>query len=211
MQNWIIETMDTFGYLGIFLLIALENIFPPIPSEVILTFGGFMTTESSLSKIGVIVFSTLGSVIGAIILFWIGTLLDVKTLEKIVDRWGHILRLTKKDVHKADEWFSKYGVWTVFFCRLIPLIRSLISIPAGMARMNFWIFLLFTTLGSLIWNTILVLVGASVGASWEKIVEYMDVYSSIIYGILAMALVVFIFLFIKKRKRSAQIRRKNSD
>lgn len=204
MQNWIIETMDTFGYLGIFLLIALENIFPPIPSEVILTFGGFMTTESSLSKIGVIVFSTLGSVVGAIILFWIGTLLDVKTLEKIVDRWGHILRLTKKDVHKADEWFSKYGVWTVFFCRLIPLIRSLISIPAGMARMNFWIFLLFTTLGSLIWNTILVLVGASVGASWEKIVEYMDVYSSIIYGILAIALAIFIFYFIKKRKRSAQ-------
>ncbi|MEH7453846.1 DedA family protein [Gottfriedia acidiceleris] len=203
MQNWIIETMDTFGYLGIFLLIALENIFPPIPSEVILTFGGFMTTESSLSKIGVIFFSTLGSVIGAIILFWIGTLLDIKTLEKIVERWGHFLRLTKKDVHKAGEWFSKYGVWTVFFCRLIPLIRSLISIPAGMARMNFWIFLLFTTLGSLIWNTILVLVGASVGASWEKIVEYMDLYSSIIYGILAIGLVVFIFLFIKKRKRSA--------
>ncbi|UPM53548.1 DedA family protein [Gottfriedia acidiceleris] len=203
MQNWIIETMDTFGYLGIFLLIALENIFPPIPSEVILTFGGFMTTESSLSKIGVIFFSTLGSVIGAIILFWIGTLLDIKTLEKIVDRWGHFLRLTKKDVHKADEWFSKYGVWTVFFCRLIPLIRSLISIPAGMARMNFWIFLLFTTLGSLIWNTILVLVGASVGASWEKIVEYMDVYSSIIYGTLAIGLVVMIFLIIKKRKHSA--------
>ncbi|MGG0177039.1 DedA family protein [Gottfriedia acidiceleris] len=203
MQNWIIETMDTFGYLGIFLLIALENIFPPIPSEVILTFGGFMTTESSLSKIGVIFFSTLGSVIGAIILFWIGTLLDINTLEKIVERWGHFLRLTKKDVHKADEWFSKYGVWTVFFCRLIPLIRSLISIPAGMARMNFWIFLLFTTLGSLIWNTILVLVGASVGASWEKIVGYMDVYSSIIYGFLAIGLVIFIFLFIKKRKRSA--------
>ncbi|WP_088012169.1 DedA family protein [Gottfriedia acidiceleris] len=211
MQNWIIETMDTFGYLGIFLLIALENIFPPIPSEVILTFGGFMTTQSSLSKIGVIFFSTLGSVIGAVILFWIGTLLDVKKLEKIVDRWGHFLRLTKKDVHKADEWFSKYGVWTVFFCRLIPLIRSLISIPAGMARMNFWIFLLFTTLGSLIWNTILVLVGASVGASWENIVEYMDVYSSIIYGILAIGLVIFIFLFIKKRKHSAQVRRKNSD
>ncbi|PGL71396.1 DedA family protein [Bacillus sp. AFS055030] len=203
MQNWIIETMDTYGYLGIFLLIALENIFPPIPSEVILTFGGFMTTETSLSKMGVIFFSTSGSVIGAIILFWIGTLLDIKTLEKIVDRWGHFLRLTKKDVHKADEWFSKYGVWTVFFCRLIPLIRSLISIPAGMARMNFWIFLLFTTLGSLIWNTILVLIGASVGSSWETIVEYMDVYSSIIYGILAIGLIVFIFLFIKKRKRSA--------
>ncbi|QKE73594.1 DedA family protein [Arthrobacter citreus] len=204
MQNWIIETMDTFGYLGIFLLIALENIFPPIPSEVILTFGGFMATQSSLSNIGVIFFSTLGSVVGAVILYWCGTLLDVKKLEKIVDRWGHILRLTNKDLYKADEWFAKYGVWTVFFCRLIPLIRSLISIPAGMSRMNFWIFLLFTTLGSLIWNTVLVLVGASVGASWEKIVEYMDVYSSIIYGILGIGLVIFIFLYIKKRKHATK-------
>lgn len=203
MQNWIIETMNSFGYLGIFLLIALENLFPPIPSEVILTFGGFMTTTSTLTKTGVIFFSTLGSVFGAILLFGIGTLLDVQKLEKIVDKWGHILRLTKKDIHKANEWFTKYGVWTVFFCRLIPLIRSLISIPAGMSRMNFWIFLLFTTLGSLIWNTILVTVGASVGSSWEKIVSYMDVYSNIIYAILALGLGILILIFIKKRRRSA--------
>lgn len=203
MQNWIIDTMESFGYLGIFLLIALENLFPPIPSEVILTFGGFMTTTSTLTKTGVIFFSTLGSVFGAIVLFGIGTLLDVQKLEKIVDKWGHILRLTKKDIHKANEWFTKYGVWTVFFCRLIPLIRSLISIPAGMSRMNFWIFLLFTTLGSLIWNTILVTVGASVGSSWEKIVSYMDVYSNIIYALIAVGLCVLIFIFIKKRRRSA--------
>ncbi|WP_088042404.1 DedA family protein [Bacillus sp. EAC] len=203
MQNWIIETMNSFGYFGIFLLIALENIFPPIPSEVILTFGGFMTTQSSLTKIGVIFYSTLGSIVGAIILYGIGTLLDVKKLERIVAKWGHFLRLTKKDIHKANDWFSKYGVWTVFFCRLIPLIRSLISIPAGMSRMNFWTFLLFTLLGSLIWNTILVYVGASVGASWKKIVEYMDIYSSIIYGVLAIILGVFLFYFIKKRRHSS--------
>ncbi|MEH6936867.1 DedA family protein [Bacillus sp. JJ664] len=203
MQNWIIETMESFGYLGIFLLIALENLFPPIPSEVILTFGGFMTTTSTLTKTGVIFFSTVGSVFGAILLFGIGTLLNVQKLEKIVDKSGHILRLTKKDVHKANEWFTKYGVWTVFFCRLIPLIRSLISIPAGMSRMNFWIFLLFTTLGSLIWNTILVTVGASVGSSWEKIVSYMDVYSNIIYAILAVGLGILVFIFIKKKRRSA--------
>ncbi|WP_088070980.1 DedA family protein [Gottfriedia luciferensis] len=202
MQTWITETMDTFGYLGIFLLIALENIFPPIPSEVILTFGGFMTTQTTLTKLGVIFFSTLGSVVGALILFWIGTLLDIKKLEKIVDRWGHILRLTKKDIYKANEWFTKHGVWTVFFCRLIPLIRSLISIPAGMSRMNIWIFLLFTTLGSLIWNTILVYIGSSVGASWEKIVEYMDVYSNIIYLMMAIGVAIFIFLFVRKRNRS---------
>ena len=161
-----------------------------------------MTTHSDLTKVGVIFFSTLGSVFGAIVLFGIGKLLDVNKLEKIVERFGHILRLTKKDVHKADAWFDKYGIWTVFFCRLIPLIRSLISIPAGMSGMNFWIFLVFTTLGSLIWNTILVSVGASVGASLEKIVEYMDVYSNIIYALLAVGLVVCVVLFVKKRRRS---------
>lgn len=199
MEAWITNIMDEFGYVGIFLLIALENIFPPIPSEVILTFGGFMTTSSDLSVMGVIIVSTLGSVFGAIALYGIGRLLDVERLERIIEKWGHILRLTKKDLHKGNNWFNKYGVWTVFFCRLIPLIRSLISIPAGMSHMNIGLFLLFTTIGTLIWNTILVNVGAAVGASWETIVGYMDVYSNIVYAILAVLIILFVILFIKKR------------
>lgn len=199
MENWITEIMNEFGYWGIFLLIALENVFPPIPSEVILTFGGFMTTTSELTVVGVVAYSTIGSVAGAVILYGIGRLIDVERMEKIIDRWGHILRLTKKDIHKADQWFDKYGVWTVFFCRLIPLIRSLISIPAGMSHMNFGVFLLFTTLGTLMWNVILVNVGAAVGDSWETIVEYMDIYSNFVYAFLALALITFIILFIKKR------------
>ena len=154
MENWIIEVMNTYGYIGIFLLIALENIFPPIPSEVILTFGGFMTTTTNLSVFWVIIVSTIGSVAGAIILYGIGVLLNVDRLERIVDKWGHILRITSKDIKKADDWFHRFGVWTIFFGRLVPLIRSLISIPAGMSRMNMGIFLLFTTIGTLIWNTI---------------------------------------------------------
>ncbi|MFE8698320.1 DedA family protein [Cytobacillus sp. FJAT-53684] len=199
MENWITEIMNEFGYWGIFLLIALENVFPPIPSEVILTFGGFMTTTSELTVVGVVAYSTIGSVAGAVILYGIGRLIDVERMEKIIDRWGHILRLTKKDIRKADQWFDKYGVWTVFFCRLIPLIRSLISIPAGMSHMNFGMFLLFTTLGTLIWNVILVNVGAAVGDSWETIVKYMDIYSNFVYAFLALALILFIVLFIKKR------------
>lgn len=199
MENWITEIMNDFGYIGIFLLIALENIFPPIPSEVILTFGGFMTTSSDLSIIGVIITSTLGSVIGAIALYYIGLLIDVDRMEKIIEKWGHILRLTKKDIHKVNDWFNKYGTWTVFFCRLIPLIRSLISIPAGMSHMNFPVFLLFTTLGTLIWNTVLVNIGAAVGASWEDIVGYMDIYSNVVYAILALLIILFVILFIKKR------------
>ena len=201
MENWITEVMNTYGYIGIFLLIALENIFPPIPSEVILTFGGFMTTTTNLSVFGVIIVSTIGSVAGAIILYGIGVLLNVDRLERIVDKWGHILRITSKDINKADDWFHRFGVWTIFFGRLVPLIRSLISIPAGMSRMNMGVFLLFTTIGTLIWNTILVSVGAAVGASWSDIVGYMDIYSNVVYLILAVLIVLFLVFYIKKRRK----------
>ncbi len=199
MENWITEFMSNYGYIGIFLLIALENVFPPIPSEVILTFGGFMTTYSDLTIMGVVIASTLGSVAGAVILYGIGLLLDVERLEKIVDRWGHVLRLKREDIYKADAWFDKYGVWTVFFCRIVPLIRSLISIPAGMSNMKFWLFLLFTTAGTLIWNIILVNVGAAVGSSWESIVSYMDVYSNIVYALLVLLFIIAVVIFVKKR------------
>ncbi|WP_313468012.1 DedA family protein, partial [Carnobacterium sp.] len=170
MEAWIQGIMEQFGYIGVAFLIMIENVFPPIPSEVILTFGGFMTTSTSLTIWGMIIASTIGAVIGAVILYGIGLLLDVERLEKIVDRWGHVLRLTREDIHKADNWFDKYGMWTVFFCRFIPLIRSLISIPAGMSNMNFGIFLALTTTGTLIWNTILIYLGAAVGSQWEVIV-----------------------------------------
>jgi len=199
MEAWISEWMSQFGYFGVFLLILLENIFPPIPSEVILTLGGFMTTTTTMTKFGVIIASTLGSVIGAAILYGIGTLLDVERLEKIVGKYGKYLRLTIKDVHKADAWFDKYGVWAVFFGRLVPLVRSLISIPAGMSNMKFGLFLLFTTLGTLIWNTVLVSVGAAVGDNWNEIVGYMDIYSNVVYVIIAIIGIAFLVWYFKKR------------
>ncbi|RJS59414.1 DedA family protein [Bacillus sp. PK3_68] len=200
MENWLIGIMNEYGYMGIVLLIALENIFPPIPSEIILTFGGFMTTTSELSITGVIISSTVGSVIGALVLYFIGLQLNVPRLEKIVNKWGHILRVTTKDVHRADAWFDKYGAWTVFFCRFVPLIRSLISIPAGMSNMNIGLFLLFTTLGTLIWNTVLVNLGASVGASWEVIVQNIGIYSKVIYVLLFLLLVFCLFIVIKRKR-----------
>ncbi|WP_313893171.1 DedA family protein [Psychrobacillus sp.] len=199
MEAWITDWMNQFGYVGVFLLILIENIFPPIPSEVILTLGGFMTTTTSMTKVGMIFASTAGSVIGAVILYWIGTLLDVERLEKIIRKYGKILRLTSKDIHKAESWFNKYGVWAVFFGRLVPIVRSLISIPAGMSKMTFPLFLLFTTLGTLIWNTTLVSVGAAVGDNWTDIVEYMDIYSNIVYIILAIVGVAFLVWYFKKR------------
>ncbi|MDQ0155448.1 DedA family protein [Robertmurraya andreesenii] len=200
MENWLLDIMNDYGYVGIMLLIAVENIFPPIPSEVILTFGGFMTSTTNLTIVGVVIASTAGSMIGAIVLYVLGLQFGVERLEQVVNKWGHILRVTKHDIHKADAWFDKYGSWTVFFCRFVPLIRSLISIPAGMSNMNFGVFLAFTFVGTLIWNIVLVNLGASVGSNWEVIVEKMDIYSNFVYAILIMVAMVFLFMFIKRRK-----------
>ncbi|ESU31802.1 hypothetical protein G3A_14630 [Bacillus sp. 17376] len=201
MEKWLIGIMEEFGYAGVMFLIALENIFPPIPSEVILTFAGFMTASTDLSITGVILSSTVGSLLGAVLLYGLGRQLGVDKLERIVDKWGYLLRVTKNDIYKADSWFDRYGAWTVLFCRVIPLLRSLISIPAGISEMRFRTFLLFTTIGTLIWNSILVYLGATVGASWEEIVKYIDIYSKFIYIILLLiAVSLLLVLVLRKRK-----------
>lgn len=201
MSSWIQQIMEQFGYIGVAFLIMIENIFPPIPSEVILTFGGFMTTTTSLTITGMIIVSTIGSVIGALILYSLGSFLDVYRLEKIIDRWGHILRLSKNDLHKANQWFIKHGVTTVFFCRFIPLIRSLISIPAGMSKMRISTFLLFTTFGSLIWNTVLIYLGAILGSNWELIVYYMSIYSKLAYFFIFLVLLLTLIWVIRRKKK----------
>jgi membrane protein DedA with SNARE-associated domain len=199
MDLWIKEFIEQFGYWGVFLLIALENIFPPIPSEVILTFGGYMTAQTNLTIQGVIAASTAGSVFGAFVLYRLGAILDVNKLEVVIERYGRILRLTKNDLYRTDAWFDKYGIWTVFFCRFIPLIRSLISIPAGMAKMNFWLFISFTTFGTIIWNTILINLGASLGENWEVIAARMNQYSTYLYLVLFILFIIFIGYQRKKR------------
>lgn len=191
--------MDAYGYFGVFMLIAMENLFPPIPSEVILTFGGFMTTTTDLTILGVVLSATAGSVAGAVCLYGVGRLLSAERLEAIIIRYGRLLRLKPEDIRKAQAWFDKYGAWAVFLGRLVPLVRSLISIPAGSASMNFLPFLVLTTTGSLIWNAALVYVGAAVGNSWDTIVHYMDIYSNVVYALLALCLAAFGFLYIRKR------------
>ena len=134
MQEIIITLINKFGYLAISFLIALENIFPPIPSEIILTFSGFMTIHTKLNIIWVIISATIGSVVGAFILYKIGNILNKERMEKLIkSKVGKVLRLKKKDIEKADYWFDTKGSITVFFCRFIPIVRSLISIPAGMS------------------------------------------------------------------------------
>ena len=200
MQEIIINVMNSFGYVGIALLIAIENIFPPIPSEVILTFGGFMTTYSKIKVIGVIIASIIGSIIGAIALYFIGRFLNKDRLEKIVEgKIGTILHLKKKDIEKANIWFKKRGQYTVFFCRFIPIVRSLISIPAGMTKMKFVPFTILTTIGSTIWNSVLVYLGVIAGSSWMKIASYVNYYSKVVLIIILVVVTIFLRQLYKKR------------
>lgn len=205
MEEIIINLMNQFGYIGVFLLIAIENIFPPIPSEVILTFGGYMTTYSNLNVPLVILSSTLGSLVGAIVLYYIGKILNKERLKKNVSgKIGKILCLKQDDIDKADAWFDKRGEKCVFFCRFVPIVRSLISIPAGMSEMKLSKFFLYTTIGSLIWNSVLVILGSIVGENWESIVSIFDTYSNIALILLIILFVGFVIWFYKKKTKKQQ-------
>ncbi|OFF84114.1 alkaline phosphatase [Listeria monocytogenes] len=199
METWITSIMADFGYIGIFVLIMVENLFPPIPSEIILTFGGFMTTVTSLNVVMVIIVATLGSVVGAILLYKVASYFGKERLTKIVLKYGRILRLKESDIERAESFFLKYGSWAVFLCRMIPLIRSLISIPAGMTKMKMSKFLILTTAGSLLWNTVLIGLGAMLGESWSEIVVFMDSFSTIIYSIIAILVLVGLGFFFRAR------------
>ena len=210
MEQIIINIMEQVGYLGVFLLIAIENIFPPIPSEVILVFGGFMTTYTSLNIPIMILAATLGSLLGAIVLYYIGKIFNKERLKRIVNgKIGKVLRLKASDIEKADKWFDTKGNKTVFFCRFIPIVRSLISIPAGMSEMPMQKFLLYTITGSLIWNTVLIIVGSIVGDKWETIVGYLDNFSNIILIILVIIFVVAMYYWfvIRKKKQNKKVLR----
>ena len=200
MDSWIIPVMNQHGYWVISLLIALENIFPPIPSEIILTFAGYMTTNSAINIWIVTLFATIGSVIGSCIIYGVGRIFRMDRIEKWLDSpIGRVLRIKPQDVKKAKKWFAKRGKLTVFFCRFIPIVRSLISIPAGMSNMHFGIFLTLTTCGTAIWNAILIFLGALAGKSYQKIIDYMSIYSKVIMIAFMIIFIILVFIWIKKQ------------
>lgn len=203
MQELMISLMSKYGYFAVFALIAIENIFPPIPSEVILIGGGFLTTTIDMNLYIMIIAATLGSVIGAIVLYFIGKIFNKERLKKIVSgKIGKVLRLKEKDIEKADEWFDNKGNKTVFFCRFVPIVRSLISIPAGMSEMPMFKFLIYTTLGSAIWNTVLISIGNKVGKNWESILGIFDKYSHLVAILLILLFIGFIIWFYGFRKKN---------
>lgn len=201
MQEIIIYLVSKYGYISILLLIAIENIFPPIPSEVILCFAGFIAHDANLNLLTTIIFATLGSLIGALFLYYLGYILNKERILAMAhSKTGKVLRLNGDKISESIERFQKNGGKSVFFYRFVPIMRSLISIPAGISKFNLSIFLLLTTVGSLGWNTILILLGNMMGENWFYVSSFFSKYSKVIF-----ILVIITVILVKKRKRKKQI------
>lgn len=196
MKNIIFRIINKYGYFGITFLIALENLIPPIPSEVILSFSGFISKSTGLSLFLIIIFATIGSLIGAIALYYLAYFIGLNLLNfKIFKLCG----LKKEDTEKSMKHFQKNGYKSIFFGRFIPIIRSFISIPAGLSKMDIRLFLLLTWIGSFIWNTIFVIAGFILQDNWDTLANFFDKYSFFIF------LIVIILYIIIKRHKSKKI------
>ncbi len=204
--------ISQFGYVAVSALIFLENIFPPIPSELILPLSGFLVTKTSMTLPLVIVAATVGSVVGAYILYGIGRLLSQERLEGFFDtKPMRMLGFHSDDVAKAIDWFDRKGQITVLICRCIPVVRSLISIPAGPAKMNMALFAVYTLVGSLVWNTILCTLGFWAGDAWEQITAQAEWFSSVVkIGIIVVAVIVVAW-WVKFRILPARAEQKRRD
>src|SRR5690625_1148929 len=199
--------MADAGYVAIYLLILLETVFPPIPSEIILGFGGYMTTQTSLTVPGVIIVSTFGALSGALVIYALGRFLQPSPFGALILRYERTARLKYSDIERAEGWFRRYGPWTVLVCRVIPVLRSLISIPAGMARMRLVPFVILTTIGSAVWNTLVVSAGALLGDNWERIVEILDSYSVVVYVLLAAIAAGLLIFYLRWRAAQPGVER----
>lgn len=204
--DWIVSLMNTLGAPGVGIAIFLENLFPPIPSEVVLPLAGFTVSQGELHFVSALVWSTLGSVVGASVLYWVGAAVGAERLRKIAD-W---MWLTEPDdVDKALAFFDKYGTASIFFGRFVPGVRSLISIPAGVHRTGLLRFGLWTAAGSLIWNAALIGLGVYLGDQYHLVAGVIDQYSTVIYVLIAALLVAFLVYAVRreiraKRKRTAR-------
>lgn len=199
--DWAVQVMEKLGGFGAALLIALENLFPPLPSEAILPLAGFTASQGKMSLIGAIIWTTLGSLVGATILYYLGAWLGRDRIRAIAKK----LPLVKvSDIDKTERWFQKHESQTVFWGRMIPIFRSLISIPAGIEKMPLPRFLIFTAGGSLIWNTVLILSGYYLGENWKLVEGYVNILQYLVIVVVLVLVAVFIVKRVKKRKSSTK-------
>ncbi len=211
MNDFMLSVVNNYGYIGVFLLIFIENVFPPIPSEVILLFGGALSVSTSMHPVGTIIAATIGSLVGAVLLYAFGYIFQSERMKKLIgSNIGRALKLRQEHVDKAEQWFSRYEGKAVLICRCVPIVRSLISIPAGFAKMDMPRFLLYTAIGSTVWNAVLVNVGALLGNSWKTALPYIKKYSVVVVSALIVLIVVLIVVYIvrRRRRRKNEIKRK---
>lgn len=186
LADWVTDVIDRLGYVGVALLVALENLFPPIPSEIVLPFAGFVASDGKATLWGMILAATIGSMIGAWALYGIAAAIGPVRLRVLLLTWGKWLRLTEADIDKSEAWFDKHSSIAVLVCRCIPLMRSLISIPAGFRRMNIVAFSVYTLIGSLVWNTALIGAGYALRSRWDEVEPVLHYAQyAVIAGILA--------------------------
>ena len=202
--DWLVGLMETIGGVGVALAIALESIFPPIPSEVILPLAGFTAARGTLSLVEAVVWATVGSLLGAWALYGISRWVGLHRINLAADK---IPGVSRKDVGKANAWFTKYGTWSVLIGRVIPVVRSLISIPAGFNRMSFLQFSGWTLLGSAIWNTILVSAGYLLGDQWCSIQGAFGVFEDVVIAVF----IVIIVVLVARKVRSMVLSKRNRD
>ena len=199
LAGWTVDLMERLGGPGAGLAIFLENVFPPLPSEVILPMAGFAARLGQLSVVEAILWTTLGSVLGAWFIYWLGARLGHDRMRWLVLK---VPLIDVEDIDKSAAWFARHGTKGVFFGRMLPFFRSFISVPAGTERMNFAVFTVLTFFGSLIWNSVFVGAGYGLGANWHRVEPYASTFQYIVLGVVAVALIWLIAKRIRRRVRA---------
>lgn len=184
LTEWVIDVIERLGGIGVSLLVALENVFPPIPSEIVLPFAGVVARRAGESVVEMIAYATAGSLIGALVLYGVAAAIGPARLRAVVDKYGKWAKLTVADINRAEGWFDRWATTAVLVGRCVPLIRSLVSIPAGFRRMNLGLFILYTTIGSIVWNTALIGTGYLL-AEENRWLVVEDILGYVQYAVLA--------------------------
>ena len=200
LATWVQDVIEQLGYLGVALLVVLENVFPPIPSEIVLPFAGFVAQRGSDSVVLMILAATVGSVVGALIMYWIAAVIGDERLHAFTRKFGKWVQIREADLTRAEEWFDRHAVSAVLVGRCVPLIRSVVSIPAGFRRMKLIPYITYTFLGSLVWNIALVGAGAILGENWERVEPVVAAFQWIVIVLVVAAVARLAYTFFRRRR-----------